>query len=279
MSLVRYSNGMAWLSSKWKYQTMIIWHAWLQMSFVFIWNSETGCFIPLQIVMSVDCIQTRYTAKMIKLNIGGEWFTTARSTLLSEENSLFQDMLSSNETFDHSDSDDHSQSGSGYFFIDRDGTLFRYILNYLRSGELICPQNFNEYEQLLKEAEFYRLDGLCTEIEARMHTKHVVHFVEVIEIAHPEKVGLCCARIVLTEALRQMPPFCGELAGENSEEVNGQRGRLWVRSSISRLDWAQILTKYGWKSCGSVAFIRKIPDITGYGTDMTHIMEKWMKSS
>ena len=31
-------------------------------------------------------------------------------------------------------------SEDGAFFIDRDGTHFRFILNYLRNGELILPE-------------------------------------------------------------------------------------------------------------------------------------------
>lgn len=39
-----------------------------------------------------------------------------------------------------------------HYFIDRDGKLFRYILNYLRSQRLIVPERFDEYEQLYEEA-------------------------------------------------------------------------------------------------------------------------------
>ena len=31
---------------------------------------------------------------------------------------------------------------------------------------------------------------------------------EVVEIAHPEKIGVCSARVVLTEDLQEMAPFC-----------------------------------------------------------------------
>ena len=44
----------------------------------------------------------------------------------------------------------------GSYFIDRDGTHFRYILNYLRTGQLIVPKDEIIREELLAEAEFYQ---------------------------------------------------------------------------------------------------------------------------
>ena len=47
---------------------------------------------------------------------------------------------------------------SGMYFIDRDGNNFHYILNYLRTGELIIPENKPHLaKMLLLEAEFYQV--------------------------------------------------------------------------------------------------------------------------
>ena len=45
----------------------------------------------------------------------------------------------------------------GKYFIDRDGVLFRYILDYLRNKKLVLPENFQETKRLATEAEFYEL--------------------------------------------------------------------------------------------------------------------------
>ncbi|ELU09512.1 hypothetical protein CAPTEDRAFT_85772, partial [Capitella teleta] len=120
------------------------------------------------------------SAEIVKLNVGGKWFSTTRPTLFAREGSLFQDMLMME--------DHHLENQPGYFFIDRDGELFRFILNYLRSGELTCPKHFTEHEQLRKEAEFYRLYELASDIDATRRTRRTVDFVEVVEVAHPEKM-------------------------------------------------------------------------------------------
>ena len=45
----------------------------------------------------------------------------------------------------------------GNFFIDRDGHLFRYILSYLRTSEIVLPEDFKELLSLKLEVEFYKL--------------------------------------------------------------------------------------------------------------------------
>jgi len=57
----------------------------------------------------------------------------------------------------------------GSYFIDRDGTHFRYILNYLRNGQLIVPKEemARIREELLAEAEFYQVEGIIEQLKAR----------------------------------------------------------------------------------------------------------------
>ena len=52
----------------------------------------------------------------------------------------------------------------GSYFIDRDGTHFRYILNYLRTGELIVPDDKIVRKELLAEAKFYQVEGMIKEL-------------------------------------------------------------------------------------------------------------------
>ncbi|XP_078360090.1 BTB/POZ domain-containing protein KCTD21-like isoform X2 [Oculina patagonica] len=87
---------------------------------------------------------------MIKLNVGGHLFTTSQSTLNNDPG-----------RFDTKPSED------GSYFIDRDGTHFRIILNYLRTGQLIAPEDKIARKELLAEAEFYQIKGIIDELKAR----------------------------------------------------------------------------------------------------------------
>ena len=58
-------------------------------------------------------------------------------------------------------------SEDGSYFIDRDGTHFRYILNYLRTGELIVPEDKIIQREILAEAKFYQVEGIINDMTRR----------------------------------------------------------------------------------------------------------------
>ena len=58
-------------------------------------------------------------------------------------------------------------SEDGTFFIDRDGTHFRFILNYLRNGELILPEGATFLKELEAEAKFYQIQGILDELKPK----------------------------------------------------------------------------------------------------------------
>jgi hypothetical protein len=52
-------------------------------------------------------------------------------------------------------------SRDGSYFIDRDGTGFHHVLNYLRKdGTFVCPRDVVALVALREEARFYVLPGL-----------------------------------------------------------------------------------------------------------------------
>ena len=69
---------------------------------------------------------------------------------------------------------DTKPSEDGSYFIDRDGTHFRYILNYLRTGKLIVPKDEIVREELLVEAEFYQVEGIIKALTARPFKDSVI---------------------------------------------------------------------------------------------------------
>ena len=92
----------------------------------------------------------------VKLNVGGQYFTTSLQTLTKDTGSMLHAMFSGR--FDTKPAED------GSYFIDRDGTHFRYILNYLRTGYLLIPDDKLIRKEILEEAEFYQIRGIVDEL-------------------------------------------------------------------------------------------------------------------
>ena len=69
----------------------------------------------------------------VKLNVGGSKFETTLSTLTRYPDSMLGAMFSGRHEVPPDD--------EGYVFIDRDGTHFRAILNFLRTGFVDQPRS------------------------------------------------------------------------------------------------------------------------------------------
>ena len=94
----------------------------------------------------------KFTSDPIKLNIGGQIFMTSLSTLTRDSKSMLASMFSGR--FDLKPGED------GSYFIDRDPTHFCYILNYLRTGEVILPEDSIARRRLQLEAAFFNIQAI-----------------------------------------------------------------------------------------------------------------------
>ncbi|KAG7298807.1 hypothetical protein JYU34_017242 [Plutella xylostella] len=89
--------------------------------------------------------------EVIELNVGGVHYAASRATLLRDPECLVARALADSN---------HPRDTRGRVFFDRDGVLFRYILDYLRDGGLALPECFREHKRLAREAHHFGLPGL-----------------------------------------------------------------------------------------------------------------------
>ena len=94
--------------------------------------------------------------ELVRLNVGGTKYITEKATLRKYPDSVLGAMFRGNIPL--------STDGDGYYFIDRCGHIFQYILQFLRSGKLILPKGFCELELIQEEASFYQIEDLISTI-------------------------------------------------------------------------------------------------------------------
>ncbi|ELW72318.1 potassium channel regulatory protein [Tupaia chinensis] len=90
--------------------------------------------------------------ELVTLNVGGKIFTTKFFTIKQFPASRLAQMLDGR--------DQEFKMVGGQIFVDRDGVLFSFILDFLRTHQLLLPTDFSDYHRLQREALFYELDSL-----------------------------------------------------------------------------------------------------------------------
>ncbi|CAO4367608.1 unnamed protein product [Caenorhabditis nigoni] len=88
---------------------------------------------------------------IVKLNVGGVQFQTLKSTL-TKFDGMFKVMM---ETGIPVKKDENS-----CIFIDRDPKNFRFILNFMRDGDVALPEAPEDVKEIQTEAQYYLLSGL-----------------------------------------------------------------------------------------------------------------------
>nr|XP_054770377.1 BTB/POZ domain-containing protein KCTD6-like [Lytechinus pictus] len=147
----------------------------------------------------------------VGLNVGGKVYQTSQTTLTRDPNSFFALLLDGRVP--------SAKDDQGRYIIDRDGELFRHVLNYLRLQKLVLPDGYNEQELLLHEADFFQLDSMKRELQALIRDVDNVHSPsEVIRLSVGGKLFQ-----TTRETLHREPQsfFTAMLDGETQREAPG----------------------------------------------------------
>ncbi|KAM4629812.1 BTB/POZ domain-containing protein KCTD1-like [Polymixia lowei] len=102
--------------------------------------------------------QLTKTTAPVHIDVGGHMYTSSLATLTKYPESRIGRLFDGTEPI-------VLDSLKQHYFIDRDGPMFRYILNFLRTSKLLIPDDFKEYSLLYEEARFFQLRPLQAELE------------------------------------------------------------------------------------------------------------------
>ncbi|NXI93339.1 KCNRG protein, partial [Psophia crepitans] len=148
--------------------------------------------------------------EVVVLSVGGVRFVTRPSTLQQFPESRLARMLSND--------DREFKLVNGEFFVDRDGTLFSYIMDFLRTLQVSLPTDFSDYQRLQREAEFYRLYPLADLLSQEHLLKPRLEILEVRfslqEMQAFFRIFGSCSTTVETLAER-ISVFAGQQSGQS----------------------------------------------------------------
>ncbi|KAI9343675.1 BTB/POZ protein [Pilaira anomala] len=97
------------------------------------------------------------------LDVGGVIYKTTKHTL--KGSTYLTNLIAGNEWTNHTTSKDQ------HVFIDRDGKLFHYVLEYMRTKSIHAPDPI--LSSLKEEAKFYHLTEMEEKIEQMLNHKQV----------------------------------------------------------------------------------------------------------
>ncbi|XP_053642101.1 BTB/POZ domain-containing protein kctd15 isoform X2 [Cherax quadricarinatus] len=100
---------------------------------------------------------SRFTAP-VHIDVGGSIYTSSLETLTRFPESRLARLFNGSIPI-------VLDSLKQHYFIDRDGKMFRHILNYMRHGRMLLPDDFTDHDLLLEEARYFEIDGLVKQVE------------------------------------------------------------------------------------------------------------------
>eukprot|EP00741_Cyanophora_paradoxa_P006064 tig00000981_g5882.t1 len=195
---------------------------------------------------------------VVRLNVGGIKYTTALSTLLSKPDSMLCTMFSGRFEV--------TKDPEGLYFIDRDGTYFRHILNYLRDGVTELPEDRIAQREIMREAEYFQLQELVQYIKSdlypRVKTQHLALYMMPTENEGPHLLIGPAEYQAVCDISGRTGPAALEVQHSHHRPVNGRcacfpenynnivafgkDGHWFINGHLPLLDILRILERYGW---------------------------------
>uniref|UniRef100_UPI003AAD1444 uncharacterized protein n=1 Tax=Centroberyx gerrardi TaxID=166262 RepID=UPI003AAD1444 len=197
--------------------------------------------------------QLTKTNAPVHIDVGGHMYTSSLATLTKYPESRIGRLFDGTEPI-------VLDSLKQHYFIDRDGPMFRYILNFLRTAKLLIPDDFKEYSLLYEEARFFQLAPLQAELEC-WRTEHEAGSVcrececVVVRVAPElgERIAVSADRAVIEEVFPEVGDvMCNSLnASWNHDSTHVIRFPLNGYCHLNSVQVLERLQQRGFRITGS----------------------------
>ncbi|KAK4872904.1 hypothetical protein RN001_014933, partial [Aquatica leii] len=122
-------------------------------------SSPTPPVVNYNKITGIPCVAaaSRYTAP-VHIDVGGTIYTSSLETLTRYPESRLAKLFNGSIPI-------VLDSLKQHYFIDRDGAMFRHILNFMRNSRLLIPENFSDLDLLLEEARYFDIGPMIRQLE------------------------------------------------------------------------------------------------------------------
>ncbi|XP_070571149.1 BTB/POZ domain-containing protein KCTD6-like [Ptychodera flava] len=145
--------------------------------------------------------------EIVNLNVGGTLYTTTRSTLTRHADSMLGAMFSGRIP--------SLRDSDGNYFIDRNGDMFKYILEFLRNSSLHLPEDFKNLAALSAEADFYQIKELIPILSKMMTPQTTAQ--EFVEIEYHRNEFQCGWIIYSSDNVLKCLPSIGRFYDKSNQ--------------------------------------------------------------
>ncbi|XP_055837671.1 BTB/POZ domain-containing protein Tiwaz [Episyrphus balteatus] len=110
-------------------------------------------------ITGIPCVAaaSRYTAP-VHIDVGGTIYTSSLETLTKYPDSKLARLFNGSIPI-------VLDSLKQHYFIDRDGGMFRHVLNFMRNSRLLIADDFPDLELLLEEAKYFEIEPMIKQLE------------------------------------------------------------------------------------------------------------------
>lgn len=168
------------------------------------------------------------SSEIVRLNVGGHLYTTTKSTLDRHHSMPLMSILQNCDK-------------EGNVFVDRNGRMFEYILEFLRTDKLCLPDDFSDFDSLTTEVIFFDIPNLSSCLEKAKQKKLFAKYIEILE-TDLEVYGI--SKTVLRGRKEDLKTFPLEILKAGEFKPNNAEDSSYVEITLYEINARLLLTEF-----------------------------------
>lgn len=130
----------------------------------------------------------------------------------------------------------------GNVFVDRNGRMFEYILEFLRTDKLCLPDDFSDFDSLTTEVIFFDIPNLSSCLKKAKQKKLFAKYIEILETDQGHDYG--SSKTVLRGRKEDLKTFPLEILKAGEFKPNNAEDSSYVEITSRERNARLLLTEF-----------------------------------